>query len=77
MLEVKIYDHQGTATASFTQDNGEEFDFVSLINPETHGPPALVAPFKGAPPTAKVEDRVLYINTAHVPMFSIERLTDR
>lgn len=77
MLEVKIYNHLGVVTAAYTQDNCEEFDFVSLINAQTHGPPALVAPFKGEPPTAKVEDRVLYINTSLVPMFSIERLSDR
>ena len=76
MLAVKVYDANGKETASFSEVD-DSFDFVSLINPETHGPPALVAPFKGSPPQAKIEDRVLFINTAHVPMFSIERISDR
>ena len=76
MLEVTIYDASGRKTATFGHDNSEEVDFVSLVSNETYGPPALVAPNKGQPPTAKVDDRVLYINTSLVPMFLIERISD-
>lgn len=71
MLEVTIYNSDGTVTEQFT--DGDEFDFVSLVSPGTYGPPALAAPKGGEPPVAQVEDRVLYINTGYVPMFSIER----
>lgn len=76
MLEVTIYDATGRKTATFGGE--DEVDFVSLVSNETYGPPALVAPNKGQPPTAKIEDRVLYINTgpAGPAMFQIERTTD-
>lgn len=73
MLEVIIYDAGGQEQRKF--DGTEEFDFVSLVSPGTYGPPALVAPKGGDPPLAQVEDRVLYINTGFVPMFSMERTT--
>lgn len=71
MLEVTIYDARGQEQAKF--DGEDEFDFVSLVSPGTYGPPALVAPKGGEPPLAQIEDRVLYINTGYVPMFSLER----
>ena len=76
MLEVTIYDVAGRKTATFSQNDDTDFDYVSLVSNQTYGPPALVAPNKGQPPTAKIEDRVLYINTSLVPLFSIERISD-
>lgn len=78
MLEVELYTNKDGQLVS----NGKlEVDFVSLIDAGTHGPPALVAPGRErgsqVAPVARVEDRVLYINTAHVPAFTIERLHDR
>lgn len=51
-------------------------DFVSFVNEGTFGPPALVAPSPkepGRPPLARPGQRVLYINTSLIPLFSIER----
>jgi len=76
MLEVTIYDVAGRQTAKFRQEDDTDFDYVSLVSNQTYGPPALVAPNKGQPPTAKIEDRVLYVNTSLVPLFSIERISD-
>ncbi len=74
MLEVTVY----TVVNEPDPVVYEEISYVSLISDETYGPPALVAPSrdsKGAMkhPTAKVGDRVLYLNTRFVPMFEIER----
>jgi hypothetical protein len=77
MLDVTIYDMDGAAIATFLDDNDEGVDFVSLVNNETYGPPALVAPSRGEGPVAQLEDEVLYINTNLVPMFKIVRVTDR
>ena len=75
-LEVKVYSLEGHVE-EFSLDKGNEVDFVSLVSPETYGPPALVAPNnKGQGQRAAVEDRVLYINTALVPFFEIERISD-
>lgn len=76
MLEVTIYDATGRKTACFKEEDDTDVDYVSLVSNETYGPPALVAPNKGQPPTAKVEDRVLYINTSLVPVFRIVRTSD-
>lgn len=73
MLTVTVYTDGGDEGDVF-----ENVDFVSLVNGNTFGPPPLVAPGKsGESPTAKVEDRVLYINTHLVPLFEIERVADR
>lgn len=73
MLEVTIYDAAGNEVKTF-----EDIDYVSFVAPTTYGPPALIAPAKTAPkPIAQVNDRVLYINTGLVPMWAIERVTDR
>lgn len=74
MLEVTLFDAHGRPTARFHNDT--DVDFVSLVSNETYGPPALVAPNKGNPPTAHIGDRVLYINTSLVPIFQIERTSD-
>lgn len=69
MLNVTVY-------ADIHDDEPQEFtgyDFVSLVSDETYGPPALVAPNKGAPPTARPGQKVLYLNTRFVPMWEIER----
>lgn len=61
----------------------ENVDFVSLVNNETYGPPALVAPQRpgasgeSSRPLAQVGEKVLYINTNIVPLFEIERASDR
>ena len=54
----------------------EGIDYVSLVNNGTHGKPALIAPGgKPGDPRATVGETVLYINTAFVPMFEIERVS--
>lgn len=60
----------------------ENVDYVSLVNNETYGPPALVAPQQRggnetSRPLAQVGERVLYVNTNLVPLFEIERVSDR
>lgn len=72
MLEVVIYNATGEKATTL-----EDVDFVSLVNNETFGPPPLVAPNRGEQPLAKLEERVLYINTSVVPMFEIVRVSDR
>jgi hypothetical protein len=73
-LDVILYDSAGKIIREFT--GGEDVDYVSYVAPTTYGPPALVAPNKGTPPAARVEDRVLYINTGLVPFWLIERTSD-
>lgn len=70
MLDVAIYDAAGRRVSEF-----DDVDYVSLVSPETYGPPALIAPAKPGQTRAAVGDRVLYINTRLVPMFEIERTT--
>lgn len=73
MLEVTVYDSPSQTDPQVF----EHIDFVSLISNETYGPPALIAPARGGQgPRARPGDRVLYINTALVPMFEIERIGD-
>lgn len=73
MLEVVVYESVDNPEGQVF----EEIDYVSLVSPETYGPPALVAPTKGGGgPRASVGDRVLYINTRLVPLFEIERVSD-
>jgi hypothetical protein len=64
-----------TGGPSPTVFNG--IDFVSFVNEETYGVPALVAPNpKDGPdarPRARPGQKVLYVNTGLVPLFSIER----
>lgn len=74
MLEVRVFDGEGRVVAQFLESDDTAVDFVSLVSNETYGPPALVAPARGLNTRAEVGDRVLYINTALVPMFQIERL---
>lgn len=84
MLNVTVYTEDALADqspSSSEQPTGYTFDnidFVSLVNAETHGPPALVAPGRNAGPegrpTARPGQTVLYINTRHVPLWMIERV---
>lgn len=78
MLEVTIYTAESLDDEDVKPLVLDGVDFVSLINPGTHGPPALVAPNakSGAPPTARPGSTVLFINTALVPVFEIERGPD-
>lgn len=82
MLEVTVYTHDAL---DGDPDNDvkplvlEEVHYVSLYNAGTHGPPALVAPGRTdgrpSPGVARPGERVVYINTALVPLFEIERVS--
>jgi hypothetical protein len=72
MLKTTIYPDAD----SLAEKDGAEFetDFVSLVNHDTYGPPALVAPNPREPrPTARPGQTVLYINTSVVAAFKIYR----
>ena len=77
MLNVTIYPD----AESLMSDEGgvvfEDYDYVSLVNNETYGPPALIAPPPRSPhgtaPRAALNDKVLYINTNLIPAFEITR----
>jgi hypothetical protein len=77
MLRVTVYALRGADDPKIDPEGTEynEIDYVSLVNNETYGPPALVAPNREAT-RASIGDRVLYINTALVPLFEIERTSD-
>ena len=55
---------------------------MSLVNNQTYGPPALIAPSRGNPTTpngpvrARIGERVLYVNTNLVPVFEMVRTSD-
>jgi hypothetical protein len=83
MLEVVLHTTETLAAGLDAALVFEEIDFVSLVNNETYGPPALVAPTPARPnqpgrsPDAKVGDRVLYLNTnSALIAFEIERVSD-
>lgn len=77
LLDVTIYNLAGEVVSTFHSDDEESVDYVSLVSPETYGPPALVAPTRGGTgPRAGVGDRILYINTSLVPFFDIERVSE-
>ncbi len=71
MLTVTLYPDAD----SIANDEGREFvvDFVSLVNNQTYGPPALVAPASHGRDTkrAEPEEVVLYVNTNLMPAFKI------
>lgn len=71
-LEVTLYDSQGEETANFYGDYA--VDYVSLVTGDTYGPPAVIAPGPAGTPRAAIGQRVLYINTRHVPSFEIVRV---
>lgn len=74
-LKVTVYTIDSEGTLDY--DDRFDVDYVSLYNAGTHGPPALVAPGRelghAVQPKARPGDIVLYINTALVPAFTIER----
>lgn len=77
MLEVYVYAADGKVAKKFTEYDDTDVDYVSLVSNDTYGPPALVAPNRGGQgPRAAVGERVLYISTALVPMFHIERTSE-
>lgn len=81
MLNVTVYPLLPHDADQSDKDNPtgtfyDNIDFVSLVNNETYGPPALVAPSRDGA-RAGVGERVLYINTSLVPLFEIERVQDR
>lgn len=79
MLDVALYNLDGDVIETFYDADDDAVDYVSLVSPETYGPPALVAPShnSGRAPTAirrsGVGECVLYINTSLVPFWTIER----
>jgi hypothetical protein len=71
LLEVQVYLADSEEVIEF------ECQYVSLVNQATYGAPPLVAPTKDSDvPRAKLDDGVLYINTALVPMWMIKRVKD-
>lgn len=87
MLTVRIYPDLGAIRNTDDEDldapeveGGVEFtevDYVSLVSDETYGPPALIAPARGKEEArAVIGERVLYINTAMVPLWEIERTSE-
>lgn len=75
MLTATVYpDADSIAT-----DEGKDFegDYVSFINGNTYGPPALIAPAKAhngtAPARAVAGETVIYINLSLVPLCKIKR----
>lgn len=69
MLHVTVYDKDGS-------EEWDDIDYVSLVSPETYGPPALIAPARDGVARARVGETVLYINTRLVPVYKIERVSD-
>lgn len=77
VLDVTIYNADGEIALVFSDevsDGDGSVDYVSFVTPETYGKPALIAPGKPGDTKAEVGDKVLYINTALVPAFCIERV---
>lgn len=70
-LEVTVYENVNQSEPVVYED----VDYLSLVSDQTYGPPALVAPAKGAAtaPKAQIGERVLYLNTKFIPMFEIVR----
>ncbi len=80
MLDITLYVIDREAEDSLlASESYEGYDYVSLVNEGTYGPPALVAPMRGEPPVARVGDRVLYVNTScsDLAAFEIVRKADR
>lgn len=76
MLKATIYPDAN----SLANDEGFVFDvgYVSLVNNQTYGPPALVAPSPrgGNEKRANPGEEVLYINTNLIPAFTIEEVEE-
>lgn len=70
MLEVTFYAEDGVASQPI------QVEFVSLISPETYGPPALIWP-RDRTHKAEVGQTVLYVPTGPGACpFSIKRISD-
>ncbi len=70
MLEVRVLGGDGKWGVPF------ETDYVSIVNRDTFGPPPLIAPKEGQRPLASVGQRVLFVNTAVIEAFVVERVSD-
>jgi hypothetical protein len=51
----------------------EDVDYVSFINPETHGIPALLSGRATTTVEAQSGEKILYVNTALVPLLEVEK----
>lgn len=80
MLDITLYviDRESEDDL-LSSESYDSYDFVSLVNEGTYGPPALVAPMRGERPVAGIGDRVLYVNTScsDLAAFEIVRKADR
>lgn len=78
-LTVEVY-ADPEAIDSDTPTTFQGIDFVSFISSSTYGIPALVAPNPkdglDAKARATIGQKVLYVNTTLVPLFSIERTSE-
>ena len=81
MLNVTVY--PDASSLLDTENDGVTFDsidYVSLVNNQTYGPPALIAPSParngGGQKRATPGERVLYLNTNLIPAFEIVRTSD-
>jgi hypothetical protein len=80
-LTVEIYPDADSIASDESAEGSptrfEGLDYVSFVTQNTYGAPALVAPNPkdgpNARPRATYGQKVLYINTTLVPLFSIER----
>lgn len=60
-----------------TVEQPVETDFLSWINGNTYGPPALIAGPEGKSGTkAAIGERVLFVNTESVKTVEVERISD-
>ena len=50
-----------------------DVDYVSFINPETHGIPALLSSRAGTQTEAESGQTILYVNTALVPLMEVTK----
>lgn len=67
MPRVTVY-----ATADeFPED--VDYNYVSFINSETHGIPALLSGRAGATVEAESGEKILYVNTTLVPLMEVEK----
>lgn len=71
VLEVTLYNADGTVAHEF--EGNASLDYVSFVNPGTHGKPPVIAPGKPGDARAEIGDRVLFINTALVAGVLITR----
>jgi hypothetical protein len=51
----------------------EVYDYISFINSETHGIPALLSSRAGASVEAESGEKILYVNTTLIPLMEVEK----